>query len=72
MKRHNWIRTFPLDGRWCNRCGLSEADDAGDDCCGAGAAEYVEAKMAARLAAANQRIAELESQIASGSGGTQA
>lgn len=29
MKRHNWIRTFPLDGRWCNRCGPGWHKDIG-------------------------------------------
>lgn len=49
---HDWIRTIPTDGRWCEACGLSEAQDRGDPCPGSGAARVVEAKMVAKVAKA--------------------
>jgi hypothetical protein len=29
---HQFERTIPTDGRWCQKCGLSEAQDNGDPC----------------------------------------
>lgn len=49
MSEHEWIRTVPTDGRWCELCGLAEARDVGDPCPGEGAAREVERRMMARL-----------------------
>jgi len=42
---HEWIRTVPTDGRWCERCGLAEAKWNGDPCPGHGAARLIEAQL---------------------------
>lgn len=59
---HWWIRTVALDGRWCEACGLSEANWVGGACPGHGAARYIERMLIqerAKHAVLLQRLDEL-------------
>lgn len=46
---HDFQRTIPTDGRWCQVCGLPEARWSGDPCPGPeGALRRLEARMVTR------------------------
>lgn len=67
---HYWIRTWPLDGRWCERCGDSYSGWNGDDCPGTGAAARLDRELIAAREFYRRKIHELLTERAAAESGT--